>query len=44
VLLRSNSGGYKKTIGNRQGMLNVIQHAKTITNFAIDYPALAAGD
>jgi hypothetical protein len=41
VLLCSNSGGYKKTtIGNCQGMLNVIQHALMIANFAIDQPAL----
>ncbi len=30
----------KKTINDHQGMLSVIQHALTITNFAIDYPAL----
>jgi hypothetical protein len=41
VLLRSSSGSYKiTTIGNQQGMLNVIQHALTIANFAIDYPVL----
>jgi hypothetical protein len=30
----------KKTIGNCQGMLNVIQHALRIADFAVDYPAL----
>jgi hypothetical protein len=30
----------KTTIGNCQGILNVIQHALTIANFVIDDPAL----
>jgi hypothetical protein len=30
----------KTTIGDRQGMLNVIRHALTICSFVIDYPAL----
>jgi hypothetical protein len=41
MLLRSNSGDNKKTtIGNCQGMLNVIQHALTMPILQIDYPAL----
>jgi hypothetical protein len=41
MLLCPNSGSYKKTtIGNFQGMLNVIQHALTIADFAIDQLAL----
>jgi hypothetical protein len=34
----------KKTIRDCQGMLNVIQHALTITNFAIDQPMLLEND
>jgi hypothetical protein len=30
----------KTTIGDHQGMLNVIQHAPTIADFAFDDPAL----
>jgi hypothetical protein len=42
VLLHSSkSSGYKKkTIGNPQNMLNVIQHALRIANLAIDQSAL----
>ncbi len=40
MLLRSNSGGYKKNNRQLSGHVDVIHHALRITDFAIDNPAL----